>query len=83
MAAAVCGPAALWLATERDRACPLALADRPMGHPPYALLIRLIEHRFGRPSDDVRARVMSADARTLSTWFERALSAESVDAVLH
>jgi hypothetical protein len=46
-------------------------------------LLRLIERKFGPPSDAVRERVLAADSETLLAWLDRILVAESVDAVLH
>jgi hypothetical protein len=48
-----------------------------------ALLLHLIERKFGTPSQAVRERVFGADAETLLNWSERILTAESVEAVLH
>jgi len=48
-----------------------------------AVLLRLIERKFGKPSEAVRERVFGADAETLLNWSERILTAESVEAVLH
>ncbi len=42
-----------------------------------AMLLRLIERRFGRPSDVVRSRIQAADAETLLDWSER-LTADSM-----
>jgi predicted transposase/invertase (TIGR01784 family) len=47
-----------------------------------AVLLRLIERRFGRPSDAVRSRIQAADAETLLDWSERILTADSIDAAL-
>jgi predicted transposase/invertase (TIGR01784 family) len=47
-----------------------------------AMLLRLLEQRFGRPGDAVRERIEAADAETLLDWFERALTADSIDAAL-
>jgi flagellar biosynthesis/type III secretory pathway protein FliH len=47
------------------------------------ILLRLIEQKFGPPSESVRARIASADPETLLSWSERILSADSLDAVLH
>ena len=47
-----------------------------------AALLRLIERRFGRPSDAVRSRIKAADAETLLDWSERILTADSIDAAL-
>jgi hypothetical protein len=46
-------------------------------------LLRLIERKFGPPSDSVRGRVLAADSDTLLEWLDRILVAESLDAVLH
>jgi hypothetical protein len=46
-------------------------------------VLRLIERKFGPPSDSVRERVLAADSDTLLEWLDRILVAESVDAVLH
>jgi predicted transposase/invertase (TIGR01784 family) len=47
------------------------------------VLVRLIERKFGPPSESVRQRISGADPETLLRWSERVLTAESVDAVLH
>jgi hypothetical protein len=47
------------------------------------LLLRLIERRFGPPSDGVRQRILGADSESLLRWSDRILSAESLEAVLH
>jgi hypothetical protein len=46
-------------------------------------VLRLIERKFGPPSEAVRARILAADGKTLRDWSERLLIADSVDAVLH
>ncbi|WP_295883688.1 Rpn family recombination-promoting nuclease/putative transposase [uncultured Thiohalocapsa sp.] len=46
-------------------------------------LLRLIERKFGPPSDSVRERVLAADSDTLLEWLDRILVAESLDALLH
>ena len=48
-----------------------------------AVLLRLIERRFGPLSDDVRRRVTRADPNTLLHWSERILDASSLEEVLH
>jgi hypothetical protein len=48
-----------------------------------AMLLRLIERRFGPPSDQVRERVTRADPDTLLQWSDRILDADSLDEVLH
>jgi hypothetical protein len=47
------------------------------------VLLRLIQRKFGPPTDSVRQRIEEADAETLLEWSERILNAESLDAVLH
>jgi len=47
------------------------------------MLLRLIERKFGPPSERVRAQVSQADAETLLHWSERLLSAQSLEEVLH
>ena len=46
-------------------------------------VLRLIERKFGPPSESVREQVLAADSETLLEWLDRILVAESVDAVLH
>jgi predicted transposase YdaD len=48
-----------------------------------AVLLRLIERKFGPPGEAVRQRIAAADAETLLAWSERILTAEDLDAVLH
>ncbi|MBK1646917.1 transposase [Thiocapsa imhoffii] len=48
-----------------------------------AILLRLIERRFGPPSDQVRERISQADPKTLLQWSDRILEAKSLDEVLH
>ena len=48
-----------------------------------AVLLHLIERKFGTPSQAVRERVLTADTETLLNWSERILTAESLEAVLH
>lgn len=52
-------------------------------HGEATMLLRLIERRFGPPSQPVRERINQADAQTLLHWSERILDAESLDEVLH
>lgn len=47
------------------------------------MLLRLIERKFGPPSEPVRARINQADTETLRRWFDRGLAARSLDEVLH
>jgi hypothetical protein len=46
-------------------------------------VLRLIERKFGPPSESVREQVLAADSETLLEWLDRILVADSVDAVLH
>jgi predicted transposase YdaD len=46
-----------------------------------ALLLRLLELRFGALGEEDRSRVRAADAETLLRWGERLLTAESLDDV--
>jgi hypothetical protein len=48
-----------------------------------AILLRLIDRKFGAPSESVRARITSADPETLLRWCDRILTADSLDAVLN
>ena len=48
-----------------------------------AVVLHLIERRFGPLSDDVRQRVTQADPNTLLQWSERILDANSLEDVLH
>jgi hypothetical protein len=48
-----------------------------------AVLLRLIERKFGPPTPDIRERVLSADAERLLDWSERILTAETLESVLH
>ena len=48
-----------------------------------AILLRLIDRKFGPPSETVRARISSADPDSLLRWSDRILTADSLDAVLH
>ncbi|WP_373507314.1 Rpn family recombination-promoting nuclease/putative transposase, partial [Thiocapsa sp.] len=47
------------------------------------MLLRLIERKFGPPSEPVRVRITQADPDTLLDWSERILVAQSLDEVLH
>ncbi len=47
------------------------------------MLLRLIERKFGPPSEPLRARITQADPDTLLEWSERILEAQSLDEVLH
>ncbi|WPL11545.1 Rpn family recombination-promoting nuclease/putative transposase [Thiorhodovibrio litoralis] len=46
-------------------------------------LLRLIERKFGPPSEPIRERITQADSDTLLMWFDRAIDARSLDDVLH
>ncbi|WPL11547.1 Rpn family recombination-promoting nuclease/putative transposase [Thiorhodovibrio litoralis] len=46
-------------------------------------LLRLIERKFGPPSEPIRRRITQADADTLLEWTDRILDARSLDEVLH
>ena len=46
------------------------------------VIMRLIELKFGTPSEAVRAQINAADADTLLRWSERILTAQSLDEVL-
>ena len=45
------------------------------------ILLRLIERKFGPPSEPIRTRITEADPDTLLMWFDRAIDARSVDEV--
>ncbi|MCF7985260.1 MAG: DUF4351 domain-containing protein [Thiohalocapsa sp.] len=44
-----------------------------------AMLLSLIDTKFGPPSDAVRKRIESADAETLLAWSKRILTADTID----
>jgi len=46
-----------------------------------AVVLRLIERRFGPPNEATRQRVASADAETLLLWAERLLDAKTLEEV--
>ncbi|WPL19111.1 putative transposase [Thiorhodovibrio winogradskyi] len=46
-------------------------------------LLRLIERKFGPPSEPILTRITEADSNTLLIWFDRAIDARSLDEVLH
>lgn len=46
-----------------------------------AVLLRLMERRFGPPSEATRKRIASADAETLLVWAERILDAKTLEDV--
>lgn len=48
-----------------------------------AALLRILTHRFGEPSERVRAAVLAADPDTLDVWIDRALIASNLDTVLN
>ena len=47
------------------------------------MLLRLIERKFGPPSEPVRNRITQANSDTLLEWSDRILEAKSLDEVLH
>lgn len=47
------------------------------------LLLSLIEHKFGPPSEPVRERITQADSDKLLEWSKRILDARNLDEVLH
>jgi len=47
-----------------------------------AALLRILAHRFGEPSEPVRAAVRAADPDTLDVWIDRAFEAASPEAVV-
>ena len=47
------------------------------------ILLRLLERKFGPPSELIRERITQADAETLLEWSDRLLVAHSLDEVLH
>jgi hypothetical protein len=47
-----------------------------------ALLLRLMERRFGSVDAALRHRLQTADAETLLRWADRLLNAASAEAVL-
>ena len=47
------------------------------------MLLRLIERKFGPPSETVRERVTQANPEILLEWSERILEAQTLDEVLH
>ena len=47
-----------------------------------ALLLQLLEHRFGAIGEDLRSRVQAADPETLLRWGQRLLTAGSLGDVL-
>jgi hypothetical protein len=48
-----------------------------------AVLLSLIEDKFGPPSESTRQRIAAADAETLLRWSRRILTADDLDTVLH
>jgi predicted transposase/invertase (TIGR01784 family) len=46
-------------------------------------LLRLVERKFGPPSEPIRHRIIAADSDTLRIWFDRAIDARDLDEVLH
>jgi hypothetical protein len=47
------------------------------------ILLRLIDRKFGTPSESVQRLIASADEETLLRWSDRIFTAESIDALLH
>lgn len=47
------------------------------------MLLRLIERKFGAPSETVRHRITLADSETLPEWVDRILEARGLDEALH
>jgi hypothetical protein len=52
-------------------------------HGRATILLRLIERKFGPPSETVRERVTQANPEVLLEWSERILEAQTLDEVLH
>jgi hypothetical protein len=48
-----------------------------------AIVLHLMERRFGPLPEEARRRVETADAKTLRDWSERILTARTIDEVLH
>jgi len=48
-----------------------------------AMLLRLLERRFGAVSDQQRERIQNTDADTLLAWSDRILTAADINEVLH
>jgi flagellar biosynthesis/type III secretory pathway protein FliH len=48
-----------------------------------AVLLRLLERKFGTLPSEARQRIREADAETLLAWSERVLTACSLDEVVH
>ena len=46
-----------------------------------AMLLRLLEKRFGTVSEPVRARIKDADAETLLAWSERLFNCNDIDSI--
>ena len=46
-----------------------------------AMLIRLLEKRFGTVSEPIRAQIKAADAETLLAWSERLFSCNDIEAI--
>jgi len=45
------------------------------------LLLRILPHRFGPLPDEISERVYRADPKTIETWADRVLDAESLEDV--
>jgi hypothetical protein len=48
-----------------------------------AMLIRLLEHKFGPLPEALRPRIEAADERSVLEWSERVLSAATLEDVFH
>jgi hypothetical protein len=48
-----------------------------------AVLLRLLERKFGTLPSEAQQRIREADAETLLAWSERVLTADSLDEVVH
>ncbi len=48
-----------------------------------AVLLRLMERKFGTLNSTTRQRIAEADAETLLAWSERILTAQTPEEVLH
>ncbi|MFB1488270.1 MULTISPECIES: DUF4351 domain-containing protein [unclassified Thiocapsa] len=52
-------------------------------HGRATILLRLIERKFGPPSETVRERVTQANPEVLLEWSDRILEAQTLDELLH
>ena len=60
----------------------IALKDELRAEGTAKALLRLMEHRFGALPPQARAQVDAATLEQLDAWFDEALDADSVEAVL-